>query len=83
DALMDALNRDAIAGAALDVAVPEPVPADHPLWDTKNLILTPHISGNMALGYTRDENVRLFCKNLLRYANGDTPSGVVDRARGY
>ncbi|MBQ6987103.1 MAG: D-2-hydroxyacid dehydrogenase, partial [Oscillibacter sp.] len=83
DALMDALNGDKIAGAALDVAVPEPVPADHPLWDTKNLILTPHISGNMALGYTRDENVRLFCKNLLRYADGETPSGVVDRARGY
>ena len=83
DALMDALNRGAIAGAALDVVTPEPLPADHPLWDTKNLILTPHISGNMALGFTRDENVRLFCKNLLRYANGDTPSGVVDRSRGY
>ena len=83
EALRDALNQGRIAGAALDVVVPEPLPADNPLWDTPNLILTPHISGNMALGYTRDENVRLFCKNLLRYADGDTPSGVVDRARGY
>ena len=83
DALRDALNSGSIAGAALDVTVPEPLPADDPLWDTPNLILTPHISGNMALGYTREENVKLFCKNLLRYAEGETPSGVVDRSKGY
>lgn len=83
DALRDALNNGAIAGAALDVVVPEPLPKDDPLWETKNLILTPHISGNLALGYTRDENVRLFCKNLRRYAAGDTLIGVADRSRGY
>ena len=83
DALRDALESEAIAGAALDVVVPEPLPADDPLWETKNLILTPHISGNLALGYTRDENVRLFRRNLERYANGDALIGAVDRARGY
>lgn len=50
DALMEALNAGRIAGAALDVMVPEPLPADHPLWETKNLLLTTHISGNMSLG---------------------------------
>lgn len=83
DALRAALNNGSIAGAALDVTVPEPLPADNPLWDAKNLILTPHISGQMSLGYTRDENVRLFCKNLFRYAAGEPLIGVVDRARGY
>jgi len=83
DALREALCAGKIAGAALDVMEPEPLPPDNPLWDTPNLILTPHISGNMALGYTRDENVRLFCKNLLRYAAGEKMMGTVDRARGY
>ena len=46
-ALADALNGGRIAGAALDVAVPEPLPENDPLWDAKNLILTPHISGNL------------------------------------
>ncbi len=83
DALRDALNNGDIAGAALDVTVPEPLPADDPLWDAKNLILTPHISGHMSLGYTGDENVRLFRRNLDRYANGEEMIGVVNRARGY
>lgn len=83
EALREALNNENIAGAALDVTVPEPLPADHPLWDAKNLILTPHISGHMSLGYTGDENVRLFRRNLDRYANGEEMIGVVDRSRGY
>ena len=41
EALMEALNGGHLAGAALDVCVPEPLPKDHPLWDTKNLLLTP------------------------------------------
>ena len=82
-ALADALNSGAIAGAALDVMTPEPLPVDDPLWDAKNLILTPHVSGNMTLGYTREENVRLFCENLSRYAEGQSLKGLVDRTRGY
>lgn len=83
DALMDALNSEKLAGAALDVMVPEPLPADHPLWETKNLILTPHISGNQTLSYTRDKGVEQFCENLGRYAAGQPLKHVVDRTRGY
>ena len=83
DALMDALNGGALAGAALDVMVPEPLPEDHPLWDTKNLILTPHIAGNMSLGYTCDINVRMFCEDLERYAAGQPLKHQVDRKLGY
>ena len=49
-ALMDALRRGRIAGAALDVTSIEPLPADSPLWDTPNLIITPHAAGGRPLG---------------------------------
>jgi D-2-hydroxyacid dehydrogenase (NADP+) len=45
DALIRALERGQIAGAALDVFQEEPLPADHPLWTTKNVIITPHLGG--------------------------------------
>ena len=83
DALMDALNQNQLAGAALDVFVPEPLPEDHPLWDTKNLIITPHVSGNLTLGYTRDINVEMFCEDLANYAAGRPLNGLVDRKLGY
>ena len=83
DALMEALNAERIAGAALDVMDPEPLPADHPLWDTKNLLLTPHISGNMSLGITRDLDVSMFCEDLENYAAGRPLKQQVDRKLGY
>ena len=53
------------------------------MWDTKHLILTPHISGNLTLGYTCDRNVELFCEDLANYAAGRPLSHLVDRKRGY
>lgn len=81
--LIEALNEGRLAGAALDVMDPEPLPPDHPLWSAKNLILTPHVSGNMTLGYTCDVNVEMFCADLLRYGQGKLPQNLVDRTRGY
>ena len=83
EALMDALNAERIAGAALDVMVPEPLPEDHPLWTTKNLLLTPHCSGNFSLGLTEDINVDRFCENLVLYSKGETLKHLVDRKLGY
>ncbi len=83
DALLDALKSGRLAGAALDVMVPEPLPPDHPLWDAPNLILTPHMSGNMSLGQTCDADVDMFCADLERYARGERPLHAVDRRRGY
>ena len=81
--LIEALNEGRIAGAALDVMNPEPLPHDHPLWSAKNLILTPHVSGNMTLGYTCDTNVAMFCEDLKNYAAGKPLNGFVDRTKGY
>lgn len=83
EALMEALESEKIAGAALDVVEPEPLPKDHPLWTTKNTIITPHISGNMSLEHTKDESVDLFCANIKRYAAGEELAHAVDFARGY
>lgn len=83
DALIAALDSDHLAGAALDVVVPEPLPADHPLRKAKNLLLTPHVAGNMTLGYTCERNVQLFCENLENYAAGRPMHHLVDRRKGY
>jgi len=45
DALVAALRREDIRGAALDVTDPEPLPEDHPLWNFENVVVTPHTAG--------------------------------------
>jgi len=81
DALTQALQNRHIAGAALDVAAVEPLPPDSPLWDMKNVILTPHTSGHSVSVNARA--IDLFCDNLLRYQRGEPLVNVVDRHAGY
>lgn len=83
DALIDALESGHLAAAALDVVVPEPLPASHPLRRAKNLLLTPHVAGNMTLGYTCEKNVAMFCADLENYAAGRPLTHLIDRKRGY
>ena len=83
DALLEALNAEKIAGAALDVVNPEPLPADHPLWTAKNCLITPHISGDMSLPKTVDITVDIFCDNLRRYVKGEELTHLVDIKAGY
>jgi phosphoglycerate dehydrogenase-like enzyme len=65
DALVHALESGQIAGAALDVFSEEPLPENHVLWRTKNVIVTPHVAG-LHDGYaghalpTVEENIRRF-----------------------
>ncbi|ELZ30940.1 phosphoglycerate dehydrogenase-like oxidoreductase [Halogeometricum pallidum JCM 14848] len=53
DALVEAIRRNYVRAAALDVTDPEPLPRDHPLWDFENVLLTPHVSGHTPHYFTR------------------------------
>ena len=83
DALADALNQGAIGYAGVDVTAPEPLPADHPLWQCRNCLITPHVSGGLHLRQTHERMVALFCRNLKAYLAGEEPETVVDRRTGY
>ena len=83
DALIDALNEGRLAGAALDVVFPEPLPKDHPLWNAKNCIITPHSSGDTGLPYSVDCTFDIFCENIKKYANGEELVNRVDIGKGY
>ena len=82
-ALIKALDEGRIAGAALDVYTKEPIPADDPIRDARNLILTPHIAGDETLPETRRLNVKMFCEDLENYAAGRPLIHTVDRKLGY
>ena len=82
-ALADNLESGHIAGAALDVFQTEPLPADNRLWKTKNLLITPHVAGNMTLAYTKDKNVQMFIEDLKNFTEGKPLHYLVDRKLGY
>ncbi|MCJ7606098.1 MAG: D-2-hydroxyacid dehydrogenase [Dehalococcoidales bacterium] len=81
NALNKALKNKQIAGAGLDVTAREPLPADSPLWDLDNVILSPHVSGGMEDYMLRA--TELFCENLKRRHQGKKLLNVVRRKRGY
>ena len=83
DAVIDALNRKHLAGAALDVFRQEPVPENDPAWTTPGLLFTPHCSGKMTMAYTRDTLVNTFCENIGRFCIGQPMLHVVDKNLGY
>ncbi|MFJ5700610.1 D-2-hydroxyacid dehydrogenase [Arthrobacter sp. NPDC093139] len=80
-ALTHALKSGSIAGAALDVVDPEPLPEGHPLWSLENVIITPHMSGDTE-DYL-DDLAKLFVDNLKRYCNGEPLENVVDKSLGF
>jgi phosphoglycerate dehydrogenase-like enzyme len=81
DALIDALQSGHLGGAALDVFPQEPLPANHPLWKTPNVILTPHTSG-FRQGHW-DEVIELFAENIERFQRGEPLKFRVDPDLGY
>ncbi|MEU7664555.1 D-2-hydroxyacid dehydrogenase [Streptomyces lincolnensis] len=81
DALVDALDKRWIAGAALDVFEREPLTPDSPLWQVPNLIVSPHMSGDV-VGW-RDELGSQFVELYERWEAGRSLPNVVDKQRGY
>ena len=82
EALADALRRDHLRGAVLDVYAGE---FEHPpmakLWSDPKVLITPHISG--AVDQRRHGAIDLFCENLHAYLNGGPLRNVIDWERGY
>ena len=79
DDLLRALDEDRISAAILDVADPEPLPPEHPLWTHPRVILTPHIASE-----TQPEtSARVVLENVRRHQRGEPLVGLVDRGRGY
>jgi phosphoglycerate dehydrogenase-like enzyme len=81
DALVAALRSGSIAGAAVDVTDPEPLPDGHPLWDEPNCIITPHTADTIEMVMPLlAERIRT---NVSRFAAGDELVGLVDPDAGY
>jgi phosphoglycerate dehydrogenase-like enzyme len=81
DALIAALQSGHLAGASLDVFPQEPLPPEHPLWTTPNVILTPHTSG-FRRGHW-DEVIDLFGDNLERFLRNEPLKFRVEPELGY
>ena len=81
NALVDALRDGTIAGAALDVTEPEPLPDGHALWDLSNCIITPHTADTieMVLPLLAER----ISTNVARFAAGEALVGLVDSEAGY
>ena len=81
DDLVEALNAGQIAGAALDVTSPEPLPDGHPLWVAKNILITPHTADTNQM-VERMFSVRLV-ENVNAYLGNGPWVGTVDPLLGY
>jgi phosphoglycerate dehydrogenase-like enzyme len=81
DALIGALQRGELGGAALDVTDPEPLPDGHPLWSAPNCIITPHTADTWEMIVPLlSERIRA---NVAHFVAGEALEGVVDPVEGY
>lgn len=79
DDLIAALKTKHLSNAIIDVASPEPIPENSPLWNCENLWITPHVASE-----TRNESaVSALLTNIRRYENGNELFGEIDRQKGY
>ncbi len=81
DTLVQMLQEGQLAGAGLDVTATEPLPKDSSLWDTPNLLVTPHCSGSSS--YTSAAGRAIFYENLRRYLAKEPLTNLVDLKRGF
>lgn len=85
DALCRLLAEGRFWGVGLEVTSPEPLPADHPLWDQPRVIITPHAAGN---SFAPDSALvrkiwQFIIPNVCRYLRGEQPENQVDFETGY
>lgn len=80
-ALIKYLANGHLAGAGIDVANPEPIEPESPLWEMDNVIITPHIGAQSA--FRVPKTIDLFCENFPRYLSGKSLINLVDKQLGY
>ncbi len=79
--LIAAVKAKTIAGAVLDVFRKEPLPSEHPFWQTEGILVLPHIGGG---GPDRSSAIsELFVENMQHFVAGEPLRNAVDRKRGY
>ena len=81
EALAAAIEGGQIYGAGLDVTPEEPLTPEHPLWTTKNVVMTPHTAGASQLRVGR--NLDRFCRNIAHFRAGEPLEGAIDKELGY
>ncbi|KAF7182947.1 hypothetical protein CNMCM7691_002691 [Aspergillus felis] len=81
EALIASLQSGELSGAALDVTDPEPLPADHPLWDVPNVRISPHISALGKEYFPRSFDIAK--ENIWRLERGEPLVNEYKRTRGY
>ena len=81
EALIEALRDGKRAGAGLDVTDPEPLPADSPLWDLPNVLVTGHTAAATPLLWER--GIELVIDNVRRFLGGEELRNVVNTKAGY
>ena len=79
--LVEVLGEGRLWGAGVDVTEVEPLPADSPLWEVPNVIITPHVGGQRASRI--DDMTDLFCENLRRFRTGKPLANLVDKRLGF
>ena len=76
------LKKNEIAGAILDVFAPEPIEKNSKLWNTPNLIITPHVSSD-ELGNYIELTLNIFVKNLKLFLENKELNNKIDKKLGY
>ena len=81
DALAEALKNGKLAGAGIDATEPEPLPAEHPLWELPNVLISPHSSG--ASRQTSERGRAILRENVRRFLAGEPLLNVCDKRAGF
>lgn len=80
-AVLDALNNGVLSGAALDVFEQQPLPADSPLWQREDVLITPHVSGTTP--YYLERALGIFIDNVATYSKGQALKTPISLEGGY
>lgn len=81
--LVRVMKEEYLSAACLDVTEHEPLPKNSPLWETKHVYITPHISGRFNADVTYDHVLHIFQTNLDHFLKNEPLEHVVNRKRGY